>query len=94
MALAHMGRWTWQGMLGNGWRTGMMRAIIRTHLLKTQPDLSAVLIGCSAAVPGALMRGSCGRRFASGAIRTTRTMTSVFDASPRRTSERGRLLKC
>jgi len=37
---------------------------------------------------------ACGRRFATGAVRTTRTSTSGFDASPCRTSKRGQLRNC
>jgi len=65
----------------------MMRIITRTRQRKTQRDPPVEHIGSSAGVPGSMMRGSCGRRIASGAIQTARAAASVFDASPRRTSE-------
>jgi hypothetical protein len=35
----------------------------------------------TAAAPGTIMRGTCGRRTETGTIQTTRTTTTVFDAS-------------
>ena len=65
----------------------MMRIITRTRQRKTQRDPPVEHIGSSAGVLGTFMSGACGRRFASGSIQSARTSTTVFDASPRRTSE-------
>jgi len=73
--------WIWQEMCGSGWRTGMIQIIMYLRLAATLPAHLLVSTGSSAAVPVALISGSCIPRAASSSIQAVGGKTAVFVVS-------------
>jgi len=77
-----MAPWTWRAMYGNGWRTGMMQAIIANPRPRIPAGRRAANTASCGAVPGSILRGASALLTAAGTVQTTRATTSSGSVVP------------
>ena len=67
--------WTWRGMYGNGWRTGMRKNITQAVQTEIPMDHHQARLAFCAAAAGTTFRAACAHGLATPARPTTGTTT-------------------